>query len=103
MLELARQVVDGTWKPGIARSGISNGGVYFYPFGKSVPASVRTRVNKVATEVAKGKVKIFQGPITDNQGKVVVPAGQSISSQTALHDCCTWLATGIEGKAPSGS
>ncbi len=100
LLQIARAVSDGTWRPTVYRSGIKLGGIFFYPYGASVPAAVRTRVDQAKQDVADGKVKLFVGPITDNTGKVAVPAGQSISTPSQLFNCCNWLAAGVQGKAP---
>ncbi len=100
LLQIARNVTDGTWRAGIYRSGIKSGGIFFYPYGSTVPAAVRTRVDQAKQDLADGKVKLFVGPITDNTGKIAVPAGQSISTPTQLFNCCSWLAAGVQGKAP---
>jgi simple sugar transport system substrate-binding protein len=102
LVQIARSVSDGTWKPDVYRSGIKRGGIFFYPYGSSVPADVRKRVDQAKADVADGKVKFFTGPITDNTGKVAVPAGRSVGTPAQLFGCCTWLAAGVEGKAPQG-
>jgi basic membrane protein A len=100
LVGLAQNVADGKWTPDITRSGIKDKGVYFSPYGSTVPADVRARVDQAKADVASGKVKLFEGPITSNTGKVVVPAGKSINTAPDLFRCCTWLAEGVEGKAP---
>jgi len=47
-------------------------------------------------EVASGKLQPFAGPITDNEGKLVVPAGQSLSDVQILS--MNYLVAGVQGK-----
>lgn len=100
LVDISRSVVEDTWKPAIKRYGIEDEGIFFYPYGKSVPADVREQVDQAKRDVADGTVKLFEGPITDNEGEVAVPAGKSVSTPEELFACCTWLAEGVEGKAP---
>ncbi len=101
-VDIARSVSDGTWKAEVKRYGLQTGDIHFYPYGPSVPANVRTRVNAAERYVSDGKAKEFDGPITDNTGKIAVPAGQSLSTPDQQFSCCTWLIEGVEGKAPQG-
>jgi basic membrane protein A and related proteins len=100
LVDISRSVVDGTWKPEIKRYGIETGDIFFYPYGSSTPADVRERVDQAERDVAGGEVKTLEGPITDNEGEVAVAAGKTVSTPAELFGCCTWLAEGVEGKAP---
>jgi basic membrane protein A len=68
------------------------------PFGPAVPASVRNQVARVQEQLINGSQAIYRGPLRDNTGKVVVPAGKTISIEDPALDRMNWLLEGIEGE-----
>lgn len=44
-----------------------------------VPKDVQAKVLQAKADIASGKIKVFGGELKDNQGKVLVPAGQTMS------------------------
>ena len=46
-----------------------------------VPADVQAKVLQVKADIASGKINIFGGELKDNQGNVLVPAGQTMSDE----------------------
>lgn len=44
-----------------------------------VPKDVQDKVMQAKADIASGKIKVFGGELKDNQGKVLVPAGQVMS------------------------
>ena len=44
-----------------------------------VPKDVQAKVLQAKADIASGKIKIFAGELKDNKGKVLVPAGQTMS------------------------
>ncbi len=67
-------------------------------FGPAVPASVRNQVARVQEQLINGSQAIYRGPLRDNTGKVVVPAGKTISIEDPALDRMNWLLEGIEGE-----
>lgn len=92
----AREVLAGTWKPGNVWGGVREGMVRVDHFGPKVPAAVRDEVLARQKDIAAGKLKPFAGPIRDNTGKVVVPAGASLSDEQIL--AMNYLVAGVIGK-----
>jgi simple sugar transport system substrate-binding protein len=62
----AREVLDGTWKPGNVWGGVREGMVKVEHFGPKVPQAVRDEVLARQKDIASGKLKPF-GPMTDEQ------------------------------------
>jgi len=89
-------VLAGTWKPGNVWGGVREGMVRVEHFGPKVPAAVRDEVLARQKDIAAGKLKPFSGPIQDNTGKVVVPAGSSLSDEQIL--AMNYLVAGVIGK-----
>jgi basic membrane lipoprotein Med (substrate-binding protein (PBP1-ABC) superfamily) len=65
------------------------------PFGDGVPEDVRKEVTVIADKVRDG-YNPFTGPLTDNQGKVQIPAGQSWGGEKMGN--FDWYVEGVVGK-----
>lgn len=66
------------------------------PFGANVPEDVRKQVTDTAEKIQNG-FNPFTGPITDNEGKVQIPAGQSWGGDKMGN--FDWFVQGVVGKA----
>jgi basic membrane protein A and related proteins len=91
-------VLDGTWKPGNFWGGVAQAMVRCGDFGSKVPKSVQQEVLARQSDIAKGKVLPFAGPIRDNQGKLVVAKGHSLTDPQILG--MNWLVEGVQGSIP---
>ncbi len=90
-------VLDGTWKSGNVWGGVKEGMVRVGYFGSRVPKAVQDEVLAREKDIAAGKLRPFTGPITDAQGKLVLPAGQSLTDAQIL--AMDYLVAGVQGKA----
>ncbi len=93
----ARAVLDGSWKSGQVWGGVKEGMVRVDHFGPKVPKAVRDEVLARQQDIAAGRLRPFVGPITDNEGRVVVPAGQAMTDEQIL--TMKFLVPGVQGKA----
>ena len=93
-----KAVMDGTWKTGQYWGPMADGIVDLAPFNKAVPADVVKLVNAKKREIVRGKLHPFAGPVSDNTGKIVVPAGKTLSDQEMLS--FNWFVEGVEGTLP---
>jgi simple sugar transport system substrate-binding protein len=91
-----KAVQQGQWQTGNVWGGVKEGMVRVGDFGPKVPKAVQTEVLARQKEVANGKLKPFAGPITNNEGHVVVPAGQSLTDAQILG--MNYLVAGVQGK-----
>jgi basic membrane protein A len=127
-LNIIKQIRAGTWKPGNnyldADSGIV--GLYGFMAGQTpqpgVPKDVIPMVQAKLADMLAGKFTrkdVFMGPIKDNTGKIIIPAGVSLTDEdlqgidaatitasnltgrTACTICMNWLADGIQGTIPA--
>ncbi len=92
------QVKSGTWKSEDIWWGLKEGLVKLAPFGKAVPADVRKLVESERQKIISGKWDVFYGPIKDQNGKVMVPAGKKLSDKEMLS--LNWYVEGISGEMP---
>lgn len=96
----ARAVIDGSWKSGKVWGGVREGMIRVGDFGTRVPQTVQDEVLARQKDIASGKLQPFKAAsgvaILDNQGKVVIGAGQALSDEQILQ--MNWLVQGVQGK-----
>lgn len=90
-------VLDGTWKPRDTWGGVKEGMIRVGHFGAKVPKAVQEEVLARQQDIAAGRLRPFAGPIRDNEGRTVVPAGQAMTDPQIL--LMEFLVSGVQGKA----
>jgi simple sugar transport system substrate-binding protein len=80
-VKVIKEVLAGTWKSGDIWGGIKDGMVKLAPLSPAVPKAVKDLVVKTQAEIVSGKLQPFAGPLVDQDGKTLVPAGQSMSDE----------------------
>jgi simple sugar transport system substrate-binding protein len=91
-----QDVIDGTWKSGNVWGGVKEGMIRVGDFGPRVPKTVQAEVLARQKDIASGKLQPFAGPITDNEGREVVPKGQSMTDAQIL--AMNFLVSGVQGR-----
>jgi len=86
----------GQWRTGIVWAGLKEGMIRVGDFGPKLPAKVRDEIVKVQQDISQGKRHPFQGPIADNEGKVIVAAGKKLSDVQILN--MNYGVAGVMGK-----
>ncbi len=96
----AKAVLDGTWKSERLWGGVKEGMIRVDAFGPKVPARVRDEVLARQKDIAAGKLHPFtaRADVKDNEGKVVIAKGQTLSDEAILN--MNWLAEGVLAKLP---
>jgi simple sugar transport system substrate-binding protein len=91
-----KELQQGQWQTGNVWGGVKEGMVRVGDFGPKVPKAVQAEVLAKQKDVASGKLHPFAGPINDNEGKLVVPAGKALSDAQILS--MNYLVAGVQGK-----
>nr|WP_320134100.1 BMP family ABC transporter substrate-binding protein [uncultured Holophaga sp.] len=97
-IKATQDAMDGKWTTGKAWWGVKEGAIDLVSIADVVPAELKGKVAKVKGGLKDGSFVIWKGPITDNSGKVVLPAGKVADDE--------WLGgikffvKGVEGKVP---
>jgi basic membrane protein A and related proteins len=99
-VQQVKDLIDGTWKSEAYRGGIAEGMIETAPLGQDVPDDVASLVEKTKADIASGSLDIFAGPITNNDGSVQIPEGETLP-QEERSGCCDWYVQGVEGSVPS--
>jgi simple sugar transport system substrate-binding protein len=91
-----KAVMDGSWASGTVWGGVKEGMVRVGDFGPKVPKKVQDEVLAKQKQMGAGKLHPFTGPITDNEGRSVLFAGQQLSDEQILS--MNYLVAGVVGK-----
>ena len=101
-LKVAKAVEDGTWTSGDYWGGMADGIVDIAPISAAVPQDVIDYVNTRKQLILDGKYTPFDGPMINQKGETVVPAGTTMSDADQLN--LQWFVQGVIGDIPkSGS
>ena len=95
---MTQQVIDGNWKSGDVWGGIQAGMVSLAPINPVVPGDVVALVGKNEEAIRSGRFHPFQGPVKDQDGKVRIAAGTTISDADLQK--MDWYVQGVQGKLP---
>lgn len=68
------------------------------PFGPAVTAEKREAIARAKQRLLDGSQAVYRGPLRDNTGKTVVPAGSTIRIEDPALDQMNWLLEGIHGE-----
>lgn len=97
--EVTKEVMAGKWKPTQYWWGVSHGAIDIENFGPLVPADVQKLALERRDAIGSGKLHPFTGPIKDQSGKEVVPAG-TVMTDAQLHSM-NFYVQGVEGQIPN--
>ncbi|MGK2953146.1 MAG: BMP family ABC transporter substrate-binding protein [Thiobacillus sp.] len=98
-LDYATMISKGTKIPNLIRGGFKEGLVKSSPYGKAVSAKAKAHADKVRAQFMKGDFVVYQGPIKDNTGKVVIPKGKGYGQTDIWLESMNWLVEGVVGSA----
>jgi len=93
---LVQSVMDGTWKSEHIRGGMETDFLALANFGPDVSDETKTLIEESKAAIIKGDLKIFAGPISDNEGNVKIAEGEVGGIE--LLDTTDWLVAGVTGQ-----
>ncbi|MFP8967576.1 BMP family ABC transporter substrate-binding protein [Pokkaliibacter sp. CJK22405] len=96
--KVVQSVMDGTYKPQDFWGGFHEDMLQLASVNDNLPEDVKTAIHSTYEKIKTGDFKPFTGPITDNTGKVVVPAGHSLTDEELAK--VNWYVEGIDDKLP---
>ena len=100
-IKATKEALDGSWKAGAGAHswwGVKEGAIDIVSIADDVPAETKAKVEEVKKGLADGSFAIWQGPITDNTGKVQV-AKDTVADDKFLSGL-SFFVKGVEGKVP---
>ncbi|MFC3153034.1 BMP family ABC transporter substrate-binding protein [Litoribrevibacter euphylliae] len=97
-LAKAKSVLEGTWKSEDLWPGIAEGTTDLAPLNPAIPEDVQQLVAEKKQAIKEGKLHVFDGPVYNQAGEEVVPAGSTLEDGKLLG--FDWYVKGVEGKLP---
>lgn len=97
-VDAVKRVMHKTWKPQEIYWGFKENLIGLSSLHASVPKPVQQKVLAELKKMREGKDNSFLGPITDQDGKVVIAAGQRATDKDLL--TMKWFVEGVVGKIP---
>ena len=92
--------INGTWKPGFYYGTVKDGFTSLAPYGPKVSAKTKALIAAKRKAIVSGKFSVFQGPLYDQKGKLMVPKGKTLKLLPDLY-AMQWLVKGMVGKISS--
>src|ERR1700722_12595854 len=83
--------------PNFVRGGLAEGFIKMSPYGPGLNADGRKNVDTVKAEILKGGYSVFKGPLKDNKGNEVIPAGKAYPETAVELESLTYLVEGVHG------
>ena len=87
--------------PNLVRGGLKEGIVKRSPYGPAVTAKAKAAADKVYSQFMEGSMVVYKGPIKDNTGKTVIPAGKEYRQKDIWLESMDWLVEGVIGSTKS--
>jgi len=97
--KVVKEVHEGTWTSSQYWGGLADGVVGLAPYSDLVPQDVRDLVEAKKAEIVSGSWDVFNGPINNQDGTVMVAEGDTIPDQDLLG--MTAFVEGVIGQLPN--
>ena len=91
-------VLDGTWTSGDTWHGMGPGMVVMAPF-TNMPYSAQQMARNTTAALTSGALHAFTGPIYNQAGELMVPAGE-VAADFPMLATMNWYVQGIDDKLP---
>ncbi len=97
-MDYAEMIRKGAEVPRLIRGGLKEGIVRVSDYHPVVTASVRKQADAGKEKFMNGTMVIYKGPINDNTGRIVIPAGKEyVQTDYWLETQMDWLVEGVIG------
>jgi simple sugar transport system substrate-binding protein len=95
--DFVTEMLAGKPLANFVRGGLPQGFVKMSPLGPAVPEAGRKQFAAVKAEIMKGGFAIIKGPMKDNKGNLVVPAGKVYPEDAIELESMGYLLEGVIG------
>lgn len=95
--KFAQDVIAGTWKSENVIGSLDKGYAAVAGYGPTVTDDTKKQVEQSKADLISGKLKVFQGPIVDSEGKVRVKEGE-VGNVDDFLGSTDWVVQGVSGK-----
>ncbi|MDH3387503.1 MAG: BMP family ABC transporter substrate-binding protein [Gammaproteobacteria bacterium] len=78
-VKTVKDVLAGTWTPTSVWGGYPRGMIKLAPMNKAIPEELQNRIRDLEKQLTERKLHPFAGPVIDQSGKTIVPAGKNMT------------------------
>ena len=78
-VQTVKEVQAGSWTPSSVWGGYPRGMIKLAPLNDAIPAELQARIHDLERQLTERKLHPFAGPVIDQAGKTIVPAGKNMS------------------------
>jgi simple sugar transport system substrate-binding protein len=96
--EHVKDAMEGKPFKNFVRGGFKEGFVKMSPYGKAVSDAAKKKADGIKAQMMKGDYAIFKGPLKDNTGKEIIPAGKAFVQTDPVLEQMNYLVDGVIGK-----
>jgi basic membrane protein A len=82
----------------LVRGGFSSGFVKLSPYGSAVSDAVKAKAEDAKAKLTAGTLVVYEGPMKDNTGKEIIPAGTKHEQTDITLESMNYLVQGVKGK-----
>jgi simple sugar transport system substrate-binding protein len=92
------KVKAGQMPDHLVRGGFSSGYIKLSPYGAAVSDAIKTKADEAKAKLTAGSLVIYAGPMKDNAGKEIIPAGTQHAQTDITLESMNYLVEGVKGK-----
>ncbi|MFK7892752.1 MAG: BMP family ABC transporter substrate-binding protein [Granulosicoccus sp.] len=97
-IEQTQAVLDGTFEGSAFWGGMGDNAISMASWSEDLTAEQLATLNAKVAEISDGSFHPFDGPVVDQDGKVMIADGETIADQDLLG--INWLVDGVETRLP---
>ena len=97
-VDYVKAVEAGRPVSGLLRGGLKEGFVHMSPFGPAVTEPAKKQMLEMQARLLDGSFVPFSGPLKDNMGKIVIPAGVRLEQTAVELEQMDYLVEGVVGR-----
>ena len=96
-----QQIIDaarsGKPHPNFVRGGLKDGFVKTSAYGPAVTDAAKKQADGIKAQMVAGSFDIFKGPLKDNKGGTIIPAGKAFKQTDLELEKMNYLVEGVNG------
>jgi basic membrane protein A len=95
--DMVKKVMAGEALPNFMRGGLTEGYIKMSPLGPAVTDAARNQFDATMAEILKGGFAVIKGPLKDNTGAEILPAGAAQVETDIALESMGYLVEGVLG------
>ena len=98
-VQTIKEVQKGSWSPTSVWGGYARGMIKLAPLNDAIPADLQARIRDMEKKMASRQLHAFAGPVVDQAGKTIVPAGKNMTDEQL--NKMNYYLQGVASKIPN--